>query len=126
MNALTAGLRRAPRLVALAAWTLWAVVTSSAMVARDIIAPSARLQPAIVVVPNRCVTRGELALFNGLVTITPGTLLVGLDSDRGEVWVHGMYGADPDALRAEVDDVQSRVIRALRLTAGTTVAGGGR
>lgn len=126
MSDVVAALRRMPRLVALALWTIWAVITASAMVARDIIAPSARLQPAVVIVPNRCVTRWELATFVGLITITPGTLLVGIEEDRREVWVHGLYGADVAALRDEVDDVQSRVLGALRQPARKSAGGGAR
>lgn len=123
MTRLVAALRRVPRILTLAVWTLWAVITASAMVARDIVAPSARLAPAVIIVPNRCANRWELSTFVGLITITPGTLVVGIEPDRNEVWVHGMYGADPDGLRTELEDLQARVIHTLRLP---TTAGGGR
>lgn len=103
------------RLIALLGLGVWAVVAilrSSFQVARDVIAPTGRLAPVVVVVRLRTRTRAELATLSALVTLTPGTLPVGITTD--EIWVHGLYGRDPDGLRREVEDVQSRVLRALR------------
>ncbi len=103
-----------PSMLGLLAWTAWAVIHSSALVARDIIAPSSRLAPAVVAVRLRCQNRWEIAALTGVITITPGTLVVGIEADHSRMWVHGMYGSDPVAFRSSIEDVQDRVIGALR------------
>jgi multicomponent Na+:H+ antiporter subunit E len=106
--------RRIGALVALAAWACVAVVRASLMVARDVIAPSARVVPGVVIVPLRARTPVEVAVVSGLVILTPGTMTVTIRPETHEIWVHGMYAADPEALRAEVLDLERRVLRALR------------
>ncbi len=106
--------RRAGALVGLLAWTIQAIVVSSAQVARDIIAPSPRLAPGIVILPLRCRTPMEVALLSALITLTPGTLVVTIDPDLTELWVHSMYAKEPEELRAELVAVEGRVLGALR------------
>lgn len=111
---MTAFVGRLVALVGLGAWAVGAIVVASVQVARDVIAPSGRLVPVVVVVPLRTRSRAETATVSGLVTLTPGTLPVGITADPDEIWVHGLYGKDPAQLRDEVEDVQRRVLRALR------------
>jgi multicomponent Na+:H+ antiporter subunit E len=103
--------------LSLVAWASVAIVKASLQVARDIVAPSARVAPVVLVVPLRARTGIETATVSGLLTLTPGTLTVGIESSPSSppaLWVHGMYGADPEALRAEVRAMEHRVLRALR------------
>jgi multicomponent Na+:H+ antiporter subunit E len=111
---LTALLPRLGALVALAVWASVAIVRASLMVARDSIAPSARVVPGVVIVPLRSRTPLEIAMASGLIILTPGTLTVTIRPDEHELWVHGMYAADPEALRAELRDLEDRVLVALR------------
>jgi multicomponent Na+:H+ antiporter subunit E len=106
-------------LLGLAAWAVGAVVTASAQVARDILAPRPRLHSVVLVLDLRTRTPVETATVAGLITLTPGTLSLSVRdaAAAGEpptLWVHGLYGADPEALRADLDALQTRVIRALR------------
>jgi hypothetical protein len=41
-------------------------------------------------------------------------MTVTIRPDERELWVHGMYAADPEALRAELRELEGRVLRALR------------
>jgi multicomponent Na+:H+ antiporter subunit E len=114
IRALRAVVGRPILLVWLAVWATIAITKASAMVARDIVAPSARLVPGVLILPLRSRTSVEVALLAGLITLTPGTLVVGVDRDFRELWVHGMYAQDPEALRAELAGMETRVLRALR------------
>jgi multicomponent Na+:H+ antiporter subunit E len=111
-------LRRFWALVGLAAWASAAIVRASAMVARDVIAPSARIVPGVVILPLRSRTSLELAVVSGLIILTPGTMTVTIRPDEHELWVHGMYAADPEALRGELRDLECRVLAALRGSRG--------
>jgi multicomponent Na+:H+ antiporter subunit E len=106
--------RRAAAMFGLLAWTVKAIVMSSVQVARDIIAPSPRLAPGIVILPLRCRTPMEVATLSALITLTPGTLTVTVDPDLAELWVHSMYARQPEELRAELASVEDRVLGVLR------------
>lgn len=107
-------LGRVVTVAGLVLWTIGEIVSASLQVARDIVAPSARVAPAVLIVPLHSRTNVETATVFGIITLTPGTLTVTIREDPRALWVHGMYGADPEALRAELNATQSRVLRALR------------
>ena len=54
-----------------------------------------------------------IALLANLVTLTPGTLAIGLTGDRSEMLVHAMFAADDDELRREIKDGYERRIMEL-------------
>ena len=114
MTAITAWLHpgRIVALLGLVLWATGAIIRASLQVARDVVAPSARIAPVVLVVPLRTRTRAEVATVSGLITLTPGTLPVGITESA--IWVHGVYGRDPDRLREELDDLQTRVLRGFR------------
>jgi multicomponent Na+:H+ antiporter subunit E len=99
-------------MVGLGIWATGAIVVASVQVARDIIAPSARLVPGVVIVPLHLQTPTQLAVWASLVNLTPGTLIVGIADDLDEAWVHSLYAADPAALKVGLIDEQERVLRA--------------
>lgn len=112
------GLRSIPgrgvALVGLALWVVVEVVRASAQVARDIVAPTPGLASVILVVPLRTRTPLETAVVSGLITLTPGTLTVAVHEEPRVLWVHGLYGADPEQLRADLVRLEGRVLRAMR------------
>lgn len=117
MSAIRTVLGRAIGLVWLVIWSTYAVAAASVLVARDIVAPSARLVPGVLVVPLRSRTAVEVASLSALITLTPGTLVVRIDPDRRDLWVHTMYAADPEAARREIVALETRVLRTLRYPA---------
>ena len=109
-------------LVSLGVWATGAIVVASVQVARDIIAPSARLVPGVVIVPLHLQTPTQLAVWSSLVNLTPGTLVVGIDDDLRAAWVHSLYAADPAALKAALVEEQERVMRAFGVDTSRGVA----
>lgn len=99
------------RLPWLAVWASGAIAAASAQVARDIIKPSSKLAPGIVIVGLRMRTHTEVAVWMSLVNLTPGTLVVEIADDLREGWVHSLYASDPEALKRDLNDLQDRVIR---------------
>lgn len=97
------------RLPALGVWATGAIAVASMQVARDIIAPSARLQPGIVIVPVFLRSPTQLAVWVSLINLTPGTLTVEVADDLHEAWVHSLYAGDTEALKQELHDLQERV-----------------
>jgi multicomponent Na+:H+ antiporter subunit E len=95
----------------LAVWATGAIAAASAQVARDIIKPSSKLAPGIVIVGLRMRTNTEVAVWMSLVNLTPGTLVVEISDSLDEAWVHSLYARDPQALKDDLNDLQDRVIR---------------
>lgn len=108
---MTRAIRRLWGLPWLAVWATGAIAAASAQVARDIIKPSAKLAPGIVIVALRMRTPTEVAVWMSLVNLTPGTLVVEISDALDEAWVHSLYARDPEALKADLNDLQDRVSR---------------
>ena len=103
------------RLAGFVLWYLWALVTSSGAVLHDLITPS-------------CRTDLEVTVLSSLITLTPGTLTLGtrragaVGDEPGDpearrlLYVHGLYFDDADGLRADIHDMERRMLHALRRT----------
>ena len=81
---------------------LWQVVLSTAKLVLIVLRPRIELQPRFLDVPLDL--KGELPrfLFACLISMTPGTMSVGLDAERGVLVVHALDAADPDAAIREM------------------------
>ena len=99
-------------------WFAREIVVSSAAVMRDNLTPGQSSTPGIVCLHTRCRTDAEVTLLGALITLTPGTLTLGANrhyaDDERVIFVHGMYAADAEELRAELQEMETRMLRALR------------
>jgi multicomponent Na+:H+ antiporter subunit E len=111
----TARLRQAGRVLWFAAYFARELAVANAQVVWDIVTPRSRLQPGIAALPLRSRTDGEITMIANLVTLTPGTLSLAIARDPAVLYVHGMYAGDPDAFRAQLTEMETRMLRAVRL-----------
>jgi multicomponent K+:H+ antiporter subunit E len=76
---------------------LWEVILSTVNLVILVVRPQLRLKPCFVDVPLDL--KGEFSrfLFACLVSMTPGTLSVSLDGERGTLLVHLLDSSDPEA-----------------------------
>ncbi len=102
--------RRARRVLGLAAFFLYELLVSSIRVAVDVIRPRLTMTPALVAVPITLRDDAQITLLASLVTLTPGTLAVDVPPDRTILYVHAMYGEDPEAVRRSIRDTFERKI----------------
>lgn len=106
------------RVLGYAVWLLGEVVAGSWQVAVRTCSPRRRRRPMIVELPLRCRTDLEVVAFTSSITITPGTLVVGvaraLDGGSPTIFVHALLGAGRDDTVAGLRDMESRLLRALR------------
>lgn len=91
---------------------------ANARVAWEIITPRSGLAPAIIELPLRSQTALEVASIAHLITLTPGTLVLEVRANPPTLWVHTMHAADLDAFRAELTDLEGRMLSALRSEKG--------
>lgn len=87
------------------------LTAASLRVAWDVVTPRARRSPGIISVPVDLETDRQITLLALLVTLTPGTLSLDVSTDRRSLYVHSMFTADPESVRATVKDGFERRIR---------------
>ena len=94
---------RAP-LTALRLWAvvMWDVMTSNVTVARIVLSPWSRPQPAWVNVPLDAANPTAITLLASIITMTPGTLSCVVDAERRCILVHALDCDDPPALAAAI------------------------
>jgi multicomponent Na+:H+ antiporter subunit E len=105
---------RTGRVLRFVLWFGWQFLRSNAAVAWEILTPGQQLEPAVVELELRCRTPLEIALMAGLVTLTPGTLALSTREDPPRMAVHGMHAGDVDAFRAQLRELEDRMLAALR------------
>jgi len=88
------------------------LVAASLAVARIVLAPRRRNEPAIVAVPVDARTDWGVALFAYLVSMTPGSTCLHVADDRRTLYVHFLDAPDRQARAAEVKALyERRIIR---------------
>jgi multicomponent Na+:H+ antiporter subunit E len=65
-------------------------------------------------VPLELETALEVALMASAVTVPPATLTVDVSDDREVMYVHAVYLHDEEALLAELEEVEQRILRLVR------------
>jgi len=105
------------RLVVFVFWFAWAVITSNLVVVRDILTPGQNSTPGVVELSTRCTTNLEITLFGAIITLTPGTLTMGMDiTEDGtrRLYVHGMYNTSADELAEDLKGMEDWLLWAMR------------
>lgn len=96
--------------IALAGAFLYDVVAASVAVARIVVAPIGRSNPAVVRVPVDARTEWGVALFAYLVSLTPGSTCLAVSRDRRNLYVHFLDAPDIEARAAETKHLYERWI----------------
>lgn len=94
---------------------IWELILANLRVAHDVITPRLRARPAIIALPLEARTDEEITLLANLISLTPGTLSLDVSADRSTLYVHAMFGQDPDELRAVLKNgFERRLLEAMR------------
>lgn len=105
------------RLAAFAIWFAREIVVANIAVLRDNLTPGQDSTPGVVRYTTRCRTDVEITLLAAFITLTPGTLTLGTETtSKGQriLFIHGMYAVDAEALRAEIEGMETRMLHAVR------------
>lgn len=79
-------------------------------VVRLLFRPTDSLRPVVFSVPVRVRTRNEVTLLMNAISFTPGT--VAMELEHGELSVHMLSTRQPEAVRADVDELQELIAAA--------------
>lgn len=113
------------RALVYAGWIGVEIVRGALTVGRDAFTPGTAMSPAIIELPLRCVTDLEVSLMASSITITPGTVTLGVAAADGStpptLFVHAIYAEDAAAV---VSDLRQMEDRLLTMTRGRAPAHG--
>ncbi len=101
---------RSVRVVRLILFFVYELVVSSLQVAWDVLTPADRSTPAIVAMPLDARSDTEILLVTNLISLTPGTLSLDISPDRRTLYVHAMFGADPERLVQDLKNGMERMV----------------
>lgn len=103
------------RLTSFVIWFLGQFVITSLQVVGLILTPGKQPTPGIVKMNIEGLSETETTLLLLLITITPDTLVVAVNREEGNMFVHGMFVQnDAERFRAALEGTRDRLIRGVR------------
>ncbi|MBE1514209.1 Na+/H+ antiporter subunit E [Nesterenkonia halotolerans] len=108
------------RIIGFLLWYAKEFLLANLSVTADVLRPRRRMKmrPAIVAVPAASRTDSEWTLISSLITLTPGTLTITLSREHGILYVHGMFVDSREQLVAEIQEMEDRLLHAMRREPG--------
>lgn len=106
------------RIASFVVWFAWQIIIGSAAVLADVLTPGVRAEPLVVRMSLSCRTDLQVTGIASLITLTPGTLTIGVEeSASGDrtLLVHALYPADPQAALEELHTMERRMLQAFSL-----------
>lgn len=103
---------RLPRVFLFGLWFASQVLFCCRDVLADVLTPGSSATPRVVRLPLASETGARAAVMGALITLTPGTLTLGVIDDHHELLVHSMYHEDAEAAVTELRDMEARMLRA--------------
>jgi multicomponent K+:H+ antiporter subunit E len=94
------------------------IVTSNITVAKLVLGPMSRPQPAWIRVPLQLQHTTAISLLASIITTTPGTVSASIDEERRYILVHALDCRDAEQM---VADIQQRYERPLLIIFGERV-----
>lgn len=101
-----------------APWLAWQLTVSVVRLAADVCTPGSTQRPRIVKLPLGDLTDLEVSLLTSSITITPGTLVLGVSTQDGPesraAFVQSLFGEDEAAVHADLEGMRAKVLAATR------------
>lgn len=93
-------------------WLIGQIFVGALVIVKSAFSPSTGFKPVIVSYPLRVTSDRDIFWFSTCITITPGTLSLGLRGDH--LLVHAVYGMDPGEVLAGLAEMEERLVPAVR------------
>lgn len=108
------------RIITFLLWYAKEFLVANAQVTADILRPRRRMKmnPAIIAVPAASESSAEWTLISCLITLTPGTLTLTISREHRILYVHGMFADSREALVSEIQEMEDRMLGAMRRIPG--------
>ncbi|BBF99004.1 MULTISPECIES: Na+/H+ antiporter subunit E [Pseudonocardia] len=105
-------LARVPYVFVFGLWFAGQVLICCRDVLVDVLTPGSSATPRVLRLPLASETGSRAAVMGALITLTPGTLTLGVVDGHHELLVHSMYHDDAETALAELRDMEARMLRA--------------
>lgn len=92
-------------------WLIGQIIVGAIVIVRSALSRSTGFKPVIVSYPLRVTSDRDIFWFSTCITITPGTLSLGLRGDH--LLVHAVYGNDPGEVLAGLAEMEERLVPAV-------------
>jgi multicomponent Na+:H+ antiporter subunit E len=96
------------KLICYVPWELWQIVLANIDVIRRILHPRMPIDPCLIEIETPLRSEFALVTLGNSITLTPGTITVSVDSDKGTFLVHALAKEPADALL--VDQTMQRKV----------------
>ncbi|MDR8018078.1 Na+/H+ antiporter subunit E [Nesterenkonia aerolata] len=108
------------RILSFLLWYTKEFIMANVHVTLDVLRPKGRMKmtPGIIAVPAASRTDSEWTLISSLITLTPGTLTITISRKHRILYVHGMFVEGREELVAEIQEMEDRLLRAMRREPG--------
>lgn len=93
-------------------WLVGQIIVGALAILRSAFSRDTGFKPVIVSYPLRVTSDCDIFWFSTCITITPGTLSLGLRGDH--LLVHAVYGADPGEVLAGLADMEERLVPSVK------------
>ena len=88
----------------LSRFVLWDIILSNIAVAKLVLGPMSRAQPAWIFVPLTLTHPTAISLLATIITTTPGTVSCSIDEERHLILVHALDCNDPAQMALDIKD----------------------
>jgi multicomponent Na+:H+ antiporter subunit E len=96
------------RLICYVPWELWQIVLANIDVIRRVLHPRMPIAPCLIEIETPLRSEFALVTLGNSITLTPGTITVSVDSEKGTFLVHALAKEPADALL--VDQTMQRKV----------------
>lgn len=93
---------------------LYELVLANARLAWDVATPGIPEHRAIIRVDTDARTSAEVWIVACAISMTPGTLTLEADRERGQLYIHTLYGEDRDAFVRQIAAFERVLLGAVR------------
>ncbi len=94
-------------------WLVWQIVLAANTVLVDTLKGNKGMDPIVVHYPLRLSKDWQITAFAVSITMTPGTMSIGLREDH-TLLVHAVYGSDPKAVLEDLAHMEATMAPSVR------------
>ena len=106
---------RVPKIIGFIFFYFFEMVKANMQVAYDVITPHYFMKPGIVGLPLDAKTDFEITMLSNMISLTPGTLVVDLSTDRKVMYVHVMYlKSREEFIKTTKEGLEKKLLEILR------------
>jgi multicomponent Na+:H+ antiporter subunit E len=106
---------RVPKIIGFIFFYFMEMIKANLQVAYDVVTPHYFMKPGIVGLPLDAKTDFEITMLSNMISLTPGTLVVDLSSDRKVMFVHVMYlKSREEFIKTTKEGLEKKLLEILR------------